>query len=262
VTLHVETRGHGPDVVLLHGWGLHGGMWGPWLNQLARNARLHLVDLPGHGRSPWRPQARDLTGLARAVLPRIPAHAAIIGWSLGGMVALELARQHREHVRALVLLATTPKFVAGDGWEHGLKHEVLDTFARGLAHDYRRTVQSFLTLQTRGDERSLETLRQLRRRLTAHGEPDQHGLAAGLDILRRSDLRSSLPQITVPTLVFAGEHDRLTPAAAGRELAGSLPAARFCLVERSGHAPFLSHPDTVANEVRDFLARHPVGTDA
>jgi pimeloyl-[acyl-carrier protein] methyl ester esterase len=196
------------------------------------------------------------------VLPRVPAGAAVVGWSLGGMVALEIARQHPEHVVALVLVATTPKFAAGDGWEHGVKHDVLDTFARGLAHDYRRTVQSFLTLQTRGDERSLETLRQLRKRLSAHGEPDPHGLAAGLDILRRSDLRDALSRITVPALVVAGEYDRLTPAAAGRELAASLPAARFCLVERSGHAPFLSHPDTVANEVRDFLARHPAGTNA
>ncbi len=52
-SLHVEIRGAGPDLVLLHGWALHGGMWGPWIDELSRRARLHLIDLPGHGRSAW-----------------------------------------------------------------------------------------------------------------------------------------------------------------------------------------------------------------
>jgi pimeloyl-[acyl-carrier protein] methyl ester esterase len=261
MTLHVEFRGSGPDLVLLHGWALHGGMWGPWLDGLARQARLHLVDLPGHGRSDWPAGARDLAGLARAVFPAVPRGAAVLGWSLGGMVALELARQHPRHLRALLLVATTPKFLAGPDWEHGLRPAVLDEFSAGLAGDYRRTVQNFLALQTRGDEHALETLRMLRRRLASHGEPDPAALAAGLGILRDADLRDSLPRIALPALVVAGEHDRLTPPEAGRTLAASLPTARFRLVERSGHAPFLSHPAVVLGEVTGFLERHP-GEDA
>jgi len=66
----------------------------------------------------------------------------------------------------------------------------------------------------------------------------------------------------VPTLVIAGEHDRLTPPGAGRELATQLPMARFRLVERSGHAPFLSHADEVLAEVLGFLSRHADGATA
>jgi pimeloyl-[acyl-carrier protein] methyl ester esterase len=257
VTLHVEIRGAGPDLVLLHGWALHGGMWGPWLDGLARQARLHVLDLPGHGRSAWPAGAGDLAGLARAVFPAVPSGAAVLGWSLGGMVALELARQHPRHLRALVLLGTTPKFLAGPDWDHGLRPAVLEEFSAGLAGDYRRTVQNFLTLQARGDEHALETLRLLRRRLATHGEPDRAALAAGLRILREADLRDSLPRLALPALVVAGEHDRLTPPEAGRALASALPAARFRLVERSGHAPFLSHPAEVLGEVAGFLGRHP-----
>ena len=110
-TLHVEVRGTGPDLVLLHGWALHGGMWGPWLDQLAAHARLHIVDLPGHGRSTALPGTTDLASLARAVSTSVPAGAAIVGWSRGGMLALELARQRPADVAALVLIATTPSFV-------------------------------------------------------------------------------------------------------------------------------------------------------
>jgi pimeloyl-[acyl-carrier protein] methyl ester esterase len=262
MTLHVEIRGDGPDVVLLHGWALHGGMWGPWLDRLAVHARLHVLDLPGHGRSGWPVATHDLAGLARAVDPYLPRDAIVLGWSLGGMLALELARRHPRQLRALILMATTPKFLAGPDWEHGLDPAVLDEFSRGLALDYRRTVRDFLALQTRGDEHALETLRLLRSRLASHGEPDQRALATGLDVLRSADLRDALPRVALPALVIAGEHDRLTPPGAGRELAVQLPMARFRCVERSGHAPFLSHPEDVLGEVLGFLAHLAGGAAA
>ena len=253
---YVDIRGDGPDLVLLHGWALHGGMWGPWIDELARHARLHLVDLPGHGRSPWPAGVRDLAGLAASVRPAVPDGAAVLGWSLGGMVALELARGPR--LAALVLVATTPRFVVDTDWEHGLSPELLAEFARGLASDHRATVQNFLALQTRGDERAHETLRQLRRSLDAHGPPDAAALEAGLAILGSADLRSALPRIAVPTLVIAGDHDRITPPGAGLELAARLPQARLAAIARSGHAPFLSHGPQVLAEVRGFLGRHLV----
>lgn len=256
MTPHVEVRGTGPDVVLLHGWALHGGMWGPWLDEFAEHARLHVVDLPGHGRSRWPPGVHDLAGLARTVYPLMPRSAVVLGWSLGGMVAMELALRHPRQVAALVLVATTPKFLAGNGWEHGMRASVLEEFARGLAADHRRTVQNFLALQARGDERSTESLRLLRRQLASHGPPDVGALEAGLAILRDADLRDELPRIAQPALVIAGEHDRLTPPTAGRELATALPAARFRLIERSGHAPFLSHGPEFLAELTAFLGRH------
>jgi pimeloyl-[acyl-carrier protein] methyl ester esterase len=75
-------------------------------------------------------------------------------------------------------------------------------------------------------------------------------------VLRNTDLRNALPRVALPSLVIAGEYDRLTPSGAGRELAAQLPMARFCCVGRSGHAPFLSHPDEVLAEVLGFVARH------
>jgi malonyl-CoA O-methyltransferase len=252
--LHVEIRGVGPDLVLLHGWALHGGMWGPWIEDLARRARLHLIDLPGHGRSAWPEDASTLRDLARLVSPHVPQGAAVLGWSLGGMVALELARSRPGELSALVLVATTPCFLAREDWPAGMNPGVLDGFAAGLAGDYRRTLANFLALQTWGDENAAHALRWLRANLDSHGEPDSQALAAGLGILRHADLRSELASIAIPSLVIAGEHDRITPVAAGRELASRLPSARFVEVPKAGHAPFLSHPETVRHEVESFLS--------
>ena len=252
--VYVETRGAGPDLVLLHGWAMHGGSWGPWLDRLAASHRLHLVDLPGHGRSPWLEQARSLADLARAVSPSVPAGAAVLGWSLGGLVALELARQRGADVAALVLVATTPRFLKRDDWPSAMEPATLQGFAAGVAGDYRRTIANFLALQTWGDEHATEALRSLRATLAAHGEPDPRALQAGLALLRDADLRDALPHIATPALVIAGEHDRITPPAAGRELAARLPSARYQEIARAGHAPFLSHANAVLKEVEDFLA--------
>jgi malonyl-CoA O-methyltransferase len=254
-TVHVERRGNaGPDIVLLHGWALHGGMWGSWLDPLASRARLHFVDLPGHGRSPWPEGATTLRDLAAAVSPHVPPGAAVIGWSLGGLVALEVARARPADIAALVLLATTPCFLARDDWSAGMNPAVLEGFAAGLAGDYRRTISNFLALQTWGDEHATQALRALRASLDDHGEPDPRALAAGLQILRHADLRDQLATIAVPSLVITGEHDRITPADAGRELASRLPSARFLQVAKAGHAPFLSHPSLLGREVTGFLS--------
>jgi pimeloyl-[acyl-carrier protein] methyl ester esterase len=254
MTLHVEIRGRGPDLVLLHGWAMHGGMWGPWLDELVGEARLHIVDLPGHGHSPWVTGAGGLAGLVEAVVPLVPRGATVLGWSLGGMVALELARQCPRHLRALVLVATTPRFLSGPDWEHGLEPAVLAGFASGLEADCLRTVQGFLALQARGDEYPAATLRALRSQVASHGESDRCALAAGLEILRSVDLRRQLPQIAQPALVIAGANDSVTPPGAARELAAGLPCSRLRLIERSGHAPFISHPDHFLAEVRGFLS--------
>ena len=243
--LHVELRGSGPDLVLLHGWALHGGVWGPWLDELARHARLHVVDLPGHGRSAAVATPGDLGALARAVSASVPPGAAVLGWSLGGMVALELARQRLADITALVLIATTPSFVRRSDWPHGTDPGVLDDFASGLSTDYRRTIGNFLALQTWGDEHATQALRALRASVALHGEPDRTALESGLAVLRDSDLRGVLSRLTLPALVISGEYDRLTPAAAGRELAAALPMARFVQIPRAGHAPFLSQGGAV-----------------
>jgi pimeloyl-[acyl-carrier protein] methyl ester esterase len=78
-------------------------------------------------------------------------------------------------------------------------------------------------------------------------------LRAGLDILRRADLRESAGRIGIPTLVVAGEHDRLTLPGAASWLAGHIPGARLVMIPGAGHAPFLSHPERCQAACLEFL---------
>lgn len=259
MSIHVTRIGHGPRLVLLHGWALNSHVWDDVAPRLASEFTLECVDLPGHGSSAWQPQIRDLDTLAEAVSPCLGAQCHLLGWSLGGMVAMRLALQHPARIEKLVLVASTAKFVASNDWPSATQPAVLEQFASRLRGDCRATVREFLALQVRGDERAHEALRILRRRVLAAGEPDNQALRIGLDVLRTADLRAELPRLRTPTLVIAGERDALVPPAACASLAVLLPQAHVHVIERAAHVPFLSHLDEFCPEVRNFLARAHLG---
>lgn len=249
MTLWHERQGSGPDLVLIHGWGLHGGIWGELPARLAEHFRVTTLDLPGHGRSRTTGEALSLTAFTDSVAALCPAPAIWLGWSLGGLLALDAARRYPQKVAKLVLVGTTPKFVQAPDWPHAMPAEVFAGFAQSLVQDYRATLLRFLSLHVGGNESARALLKQLRAGMFAHGEPQAEALAAGLAILEQTDLRAGLADIQIPAWVVHGSHDRLAPPAAGEYLATQLPRARLLRIEGAGHAPFLSHAPQFADAV-------------
>lgn len=243
MALHIDSSGQGPDLVMLHGWGLHGGLFAGIAPALEAHFRLHRVDLPGHGRSPADASLNDLNTLADTLSEQLPDNAIWLGWSLGGRIALAATASKRPP-RKLVLVGTTPCFCQRPDWPHGMTEAAFRQFSEDLKQDYRRTLQRFIALQSRGSSMAREELRALREALFAHGEADPRALAQGLSLLNDVDLRAQLATIPTPTLVLHGSRDTLTPRAAAEYLARQLPSAQLALIEGAGHAPFISHPET------------------
>lgn len=253
--LYAESEGRGPELLLLHGWGLHSGIWDSLVPRLASHLRLTRIDLPGHGRSRHVPMPSSLSELTRRVMDAAPPRAVLLGWSLGGFVALRAALDTPARLRGLVLANTTPRFVTASDWSEGMPPEQLQGFADGLAGDYRETLRRFLSLQVRGDAAARAALRRLREALFTHGEPDTVSLATGLGLLRGSDLRAEIGAIRLPTLVLAGGYDRLTPPGAGEYLARVIPGARLQVFPKSAHVPFISHADDFVPVLLEFMRR-------
>lgn len=258
--LYMETEGRGPELVLLHGWGLHGGIWDTLLPRLTPHLRVTRVDLPGHGHSKRLPMPASLPELAALLLEAAPPEAVWLGWSLGGLVALQAALQAPQRLHALVLANSTPRFVTGPGWNDAMPPQRLQEFAAGLGEDYRETLLRFLSLQVRGDETARTALRQLRSSLFERGEPDTASLATGLALLRESDLRAKLKEVAVPTLLMAGIYDRLTPPGATEAMAHAIAGARLEVFPKSAHAPFISHPEAFTAALLDFVRSLPATT--
>lgn len=249
-SLHVDVRGRGPAVVLLHGWGMNGGVWEKVAAGLADRFQLHLVDLPGFGHSGEVAEA-TLDGWASAVRAAVPGDAVWVGWSLGGMIAMAAAAASAP--AGLVLVGTTPRFVQARDWPEAVAPKVLDQFAEQLDADYRATLLRFLALQAKGSERAREEVRELREQVFARGEPRRSALSAGLRLLRESDLRDRLEAIRAPALLIHGERDTLAPLAGARRTAKALTAGRLESIPGAGHAPFISHPDLFGQRLRTFL---------
>jgi pimeloyl-[acyl-carrier protein] methyl ester esterase len=240
--------------VLLHGFGLHGGVFEPIVPELARHHRVLVVDLPGHGLStavaPWTLEA--IASVVDSALA-IEGPLVVLGWSFGALVALTWAQRRPERVSRLVLVSTSPSFVARDNWPHAMPASRLGQFGDELRASYRLTLKRFLTLQVQGSEEGRATLSMLRARLFERGEPSPAALAATLELLVDSDLRALLPSIRTPALVIGGERDTLAYPQAGEALAASLPDARFVTISGAAHAPFLSHREPFLAAVTPFL---------
>lgn len=249
--IHAESAGSGPACVLLHGWGLHGGVWQETAQALAADHRTICVDLPGHGRSAPVADALTLEDFAAAVADVLPPRCCLIGWSLGGMVALQLAERIPARVGRLILVATTPRFVSGPDWDHGVAPAVLEGFAARLRADPAGTVRQFLALQVLGSEDERRTLVRLRSLLSAAPTPQPAALEAGLVILRDTSLLPLLDRITQPVTLIHGRRDTLVPWTAARALQERLPRARLHILADAAHAPFLSHADEFLRIARD-----------
>lgn len=254
-TLHIETTGSGPDLVLLHGWAMHGGVFAPLAERLAADHTLHLVDLPGHGHSADAGLPLAMGPVVDELVERLP-RALWLGWSLGGLFALQAALARTSAVRGVALLCSSPRFVrepAGEGaWRYGMSPEIFEDFAAGLREDWRGTLERFIALEAFGSDHAKEELRTLRDGLFARGEPAAGVLATGLRLLQEVDLRAALPGLPVPSLWLAGRRDRVVDPRAMREAAAMAPRARFEQVEHAGHAPFLTHAGEVADALRRF----------
>lgn len=250
--LHIESTGRGRPLVMLHGWGLHGGVFESVLPSLAESFTVYRVDLPGFGRSAYPGAPLTLDGMASALSEALPPDAVWLGWSMGGLVALQAALAGAP-IEKLILVASTPRFVRSADWPHGIEAEVLDNFRRQLAADYRATLQRFLALQCRGSERARDELRRLKDTVFAHGEPSAEALSDGLRILHESDLRAQLPQLKQPVCFIQGARDTLVPAAAAEHSARAIADARVLGIEGAGHAPFISHPESFVRAVEQCI---------
>src|SRR5262245_6635545 len=229
------------DVVLLHGWGLTAAVWKDLEARLAPRYRVHACDLPGYGAQPGcEPYA--LHAVAAAVARSAPARCRVVGWSLGGQIALAWARAAPQQVVRLALIAATPCFVQRPDWPHAIPEPVLTDFSGALATDCAGALRRFVSLQTQGDRQERTVARQLRTAL-ADGNASPAALAGGLRMLLETDLRDGLAAIRQPALVMHGDRDQLAPLAASEHLSRRLPAAWLAVVEGAAHAPFLSQPE-------------------
>lgn len=255
----VKQSGTGPALVLLHGWGLHGGIWETVLPQLEQNFTVYNVDLPGFGYSPVHNGDYSLDYLVESVAAILPEECYLLGWSLGGLVATALTLKCQSKIKKLITVASNPSFVANENW-HGMQAQLLESFMQYLDEDYEGTLIRFLGIQTMGSASQKEDIKLLKETVFIHGQPSKKAMKGGLEILHDINLVEQLSQLKLPVLRMYGRLDSLVPAKVAADVENHIPNSKAIIYRKSAHAPFLSNTDAFVEDVRSFLLTEDIDT--
>ncbi len=236
------TARYRPTLVLLHGWGVNRCIWAPVVDRLRPHYRVLALDLPGYGEAGVLREADDLGSIAEQVADRVEEAAVWVGWSLGSLVAMQVALSRPGRVTRLVLVGANAKFVADPEWPHGVALGYMQRMCRDLAADYPAAITRFLLLQSGRLNCGRAAARQMREMINSCGAPGPAALRRSLSILTRSDLRPQVAGLRVPTQLIHGRLDRIAPPAAAEYLVQRIPDAELSLLT-AGHAPFITHTE-------------------
>ena len=228
-----------PQLILVPGLLNDAELWRDQLAELGDVARPMVADIT---------RGETLAALAEDVLTCAEQRFALAGFSLGGIVALEIMRRAPKRVSHLALLDTT---MLPDDPDRATERDRQTETARstGKFHGFgERLLRRYLAPENLKNTAMADRVRAMTERLGAEVFIRQSRIA-------RPDSRASLADISCPTLVLCGEHDTWTPPDVHRDMAIAIPNSKFVILPRSGHLTPIEQPDAVSQALRALLAR-------
>lgn len=239
-------------IVLLHGWGVCRDAWQPLLSELLALGSVISIDLPGFGSA----EPIDdfcLDSVIEQLLPQIPDQAILLGWSLGGMLAVAVAARYPQKITAIITLAANVKFVADDTFATAMSAEINQHFNRAFAENPTATLKRFFGLLAQGDYDERALSKKMRNLLDVHGiNKNWHD---ALSLLSTLDNREAFSQLIVPGLHLLGAADVLVPASTAESLQLLNHQQRVVVVSGTAHALHWSQPQIIVNEIVQFLSQ-------
>lgn len=269
-TLHISTypklqpKNQKIPVVLLHGWGLNSAVWQPLIEHLPTEFTdvffIITIDLPGFGLnvdkniSPY-----SIANICQHIANTVTQPAIYLGWSLGGLVATEMALCYPEKVLALITVASSPRFVeevveqgsARRGVWPGIRAKVLEAFHQQLQVDTKKTISGFLKIQAMGSPHIRQNIKEISQLIFQHKMASQSTLDKSLKLLEISDYRGQIQNINQPFFRLYGSADNLIPKAVIEQINKLAPKSEQHVFKQASHAPFISHAD----EFREVLSK-------
>lgn len=241
-------------LVLLHGWGFSSRIWQPLLKQLSSEwpGPVCAIDLPGFGAAYHEP-CMSLDDTLAWILDQLPAHSVLCGWSLGGMLATQVAARWPERITGLVTIGSNLHFTQHDSWP-GMPADDYRQFCERFALQPEKTWRRFLGLQTRGEamaERHATTLDIL----ANFHDMDVDTVTHMLHLLGEIDNRNAFAALSLPGLHCLGEHDAITPVAVASALQALNPRQSVYVLPAASHAMCITRCDDIAAHLRRFAAR-------
>lgn len=249
LVLHFEDEGpaSAPTIVFVNSLGTDLRIWNKVAAQLRPGRRILRYDLRGHGLSdaPVASYALDdhVGDLAALMDARSIEAALIVGLSVGGMIAMALARQRPDLARGLVLSDTAHKIGTRETWEA----RISAIRQGGMAAAAETIVPRWFAAEFRAD-RPADFVGYRNMMI----QTPVAGYVGTCAALRDADLTAVASKLALPVLCLVGAEDAATPPDLVRSLAALLPASRFNMIAGAGHLPCVEQPDTMAKFISAF----------
>ena len=252
--LHKEVYGQGDPIVMLHGWAMHTGVWRDFAQALACKRKVICLDLPGHGLSE-SVEPYTLESVVDAIVQELPEQACvIIGWSLGGNVAIRLAEKYPQRIKSVVLIGSNPHFIKTESWQ-GVEPLILKTFANNMQENGISTLLRFMSLQVQGTLEAKTSLKYINAAMQECAIPDVEVLMGGLGILQAVDQIETLSRLSMPILMIFGERDQLVPVAVAEQCQKLQNQIDVKIIAEAAHIPFITHQQQLLLLIQDFIQR-------
>jgi pimeloyl-[acyl-carrier protein] methyl ester esterase len=253
VRLKVSTVGSGKPLVFLHGWGVNSGVWQPLIDIIKDEFCITTIDLPGYGLNHQQlPIPYNLQNVATTVAQYIPANCILIGWSLGGLVAQQIAHSYPEKLKQMVLICSSPKFSKSTDWP-GIDPKVLHFFTQQLDEDFSKTLEGFSAIQAMGSVNARQDAKTIKQAVQQYPLPSHVALAAGLNMLQNIDLREQFKTLSIPCHIFLGRLDTLVPNKVALLVKQLNAKITIDVITDASHAPFISYPEQFAKRLVKVL---------
>lgn len=249
-------------LVMLHGFGCDSRVFASIGAQLSKDHEVWMVDIPGHGQT--KEEFRSFHYSAYTILHALEGYLkspyTLLGWSMGGQIALEMYEQSikkcaddkcdHDHnlIESLILVSTTPKFVASEDFKEGMNKAVFDKFRKGLKDNSEKTMSDFYHLMFSDGEDGSSHLSSLQTQT-----PSQKTILDCMDSFEKFDERKTLPKITVPTLIMTGDSDEIINCKASMFMSQEIKNSALKVFKGAGHAPHLTREKEMMDEISKFI---------
>ena len=235
------------NLVILNGWGSWQSVWQSILKELRINYKIQFIDTCSYLLS------ADLKDSAKKIASEIPDNSYLIGWSLGGMLALALSAKYPQKIKKLVTISCNPKFIESDSWP-GMGSKQIEDFCKRFDNNPVKERKYFLKLQLMGEKQIRTLIGKVEQTENVDNvKLDKDKLQYGLDILKSIDLRREMARIQMPNLHIYGDNDRLVPVKVSGCLKDLNSSAEIDIIKVASHVPFFVHSDKCLKAINGFF---------
>ncbi len=260
-SLAYRDEGLGTPILLVHGWGVSGALFKAQIDGLSDRYRVVVPDLPGHGASGVFPADGSFSILADNIAELVSEldlkKVVLAGWSLGAMISWDLLLRYPElDIAGLVTIDMVPRLLSDRDWQYGLRSgsgiHVFDPHVEAMNTNWPEFATQFVrTMFSSIPATHIQALIDSSCEVALSNDPGS--LAQIWMRMAEQDYRESLPGITIPALVIAGQRSQLYSVTASEWVASQIPRVRLVKFSRSGHAPHMEEPERFNRLLSDFV---------